>query len=165
MNEHQWEDCGVIGSDTNPIYKQSQLINQFGKVDNENYRTWTGCDMCMFRLLDDDGPGGGDELMSSKTGLSMEYVIADVLLDGDFERFMFVIRFIRLTAVDDVVDSFLSLLLFDDCEDPVEEHENDIYSCVCFAGSVFVYLPPVTTVSLFLKNVSTLPNGLDHTDP
>lgn len=84
--------------------------------------------MCMFLLLDDEGPGGGDELMSSKTGLSIEYVIADVLLDGDLERFMFVIRFIRLTAVDDVVDSFLSLLLFDDCEEPFAIHKNSSFS-------------------------------------
>lgn len=72
--------------------------------------------MCMFRLLEDDGPGGGDELMSSKTGLSMEYVAAVVLFDGDFERFILVIRFIRLTADDDVAVSFLSLLLL---EEPV----------------------------------------------
>lgn len=78
----------------------------------------------MFRLFDDDGPGGGgDELMSSKTGLSIEYVAADVLFDGDFERFIFVIRFIRLTAVEDVAVSFLSLLLFEDCEEPVAIHE------------------------------------------
>lgn len=71
--------------------------------------------MWMFLLLDDDGPGGGDALMSSKTGLSIEYVIAVVLLDGDLERFIFVIRFIRLTAEEeDVVDSFLSLLLADE---------------------------------------------------
>ncbi len=54
--------------------------------------------------------------MSSKTGLSIEYVAADVLLDGDFERFIFVIRFIRLTADEDV--SFLSLPLIADCEEP-----------------------------------------------
>lgn len=66
---------------------------------------------------------------------------ADVLVDGDLERFMFVIRFIRLTADDEVPESFL---LLDDCEE----------------------LPPVPAESLFLlKNVSTLPNGLDHTDP
>lgn len=53
--------------------------------------------------------------MSSNTGLSIEYVIADVLFDGDLERFMFVIRFIRLTAEeDDVADSFLSLILDDE---------------------------------------------------
>lgn len=99
--------------------------------------------MCIFLLLDDDGPGGGDELMSSKTGLSIEYVTAVVLLEGDFDRFMFVIRFIRLTAEEDVADSFLSLLPFD-CEEQ----------------------PPVTVASFFLlKKVSTLPKGLDHTDP
>lgn len=74
----------------------------------------------MFRLLEEDGPGGGDELMSSKTGLSIEYEAADVLFDGDFERFMLVIRFIRLTAVEDVAGSFFPLLLlFDDCDEPV----------------------------------------------
>lgn len=66
-------------------------------------------------MLDDDGPGGGDALMSSNTGLSIEYVIAVVLLDGDLDRFIFVIRFIKLTAEDvDVVDSFLSLLLLEE---------------------------------------------------
>lgn len=95
--------------------------------------------MCMFLLLDDEGPDGGDELMSSKTGLSIEYVIADVLLDGDLERFMFVIRFIRLTAVDDVVDSFLSLLLFDDCEEPFGIHENSSYFTSILQAISFTY--------------------------
>lgn len=94
--------------------------------------------MWIFLLLADDGPGGGEALMSSKTGLSIEYAAAVVLLDGDFERFMFVIRFIRLTAVD--ADSFFSLPL--DCDEPG------------------------VTASLFLlKNVSTFPKGLDQTDP
>lgn len=115
----------------------------------------------MFLLFEDDGPGGGDELMSSNTGLSIEYVIADVLLEGDFDRFMFVIRFIRLTAVDDVADSFLSLLLFRDWDDP----DKTIFVHGPFYRQLHFYLPPVTAVSFFLKNVSTLPNGLDHTDP
>lgn len=45
--------------------------------------------------------------ISSKTGLSIEYAVVE--LTGDFERFIFVKRFIRLTVVDDaehVVESF-----------------------------------------------------------
>lgn len=116
----------------------------------------------MLRLFEDDGPDGGDELMSSKTGLSMEYVAAVVLFDGDFDRFIFVIRFIRLTAVDDVTLSLLSLLLLDDCEPAsttfgkiLVVRENSInYSPVTVVGSLFL-----------LKKVSTLPIGLDHTVP
>lgn len=67
----------------------------------------------MLRLAAVDGPGGGDALMSSKTGLSIEYVMADVLLDGDLDRFIFVMRFIRLTAEEEDGSSFLSLLVFD----------------------------------------------------
>lgn len=49
---------------------------------------------------------------SSNTGLSIEYAL-DEFGVGDFERFMCVSLFIRLTADDDV-ESFLSLL-DDDC--------------------------------------------------
>lgn len=50
------------------------------------------------------GGGGGVSfnvtVLSSNTGLSIEY---EGLLPGDFDRFIFVIRLIRLTVVDDCV--------------------------------------------------------------
>lgn len=47
--------------------------------------------------------------ISSKTGLSIEYVGA-VELTGDFERFIFVKRLIRLTVVEEVEVVFESFL-------------------------------------------------------
>lgn len=64
--------------------------------------------------------------MSSKTGLSMEYEAAVVLFEGDFDRLMLVIRFIRLTAEEEEEedDSFFSLLLFDGWDDePFNKNE------------------------------------------
>lgn len=107
----------------------------------------------VFRLLVGIVGGAVAPAISSKTGLSIEYVGA-VELIGDLERFMFVKRLIRLTVVDeveDVLDSFLAipfewlLLLL------------SILHCGDAACAALLDLRP--------KNASTCwPNGLDHTD-
>lgn len=58
----------------------------------------------VFRLFVGIVGGAVAPAMSSNTGLSIEYVSA-VELTGDFERFIFVKRLMRLTVVEEVDDA------------------------------------------------------------
>lgn len=79
----------------------------------------------VFRLLDGRFGGAVTPAISSNTGLSMEYADAGELT-GDFERFMFVKRLMRLAVVDDGVDeAFASFLLI-----PVDWPLVSILDCV-----------------------------------
>lgn len=130
-----------------------------------NYRTWTGCDnwTLLFDDDDDDETGGGFVILVLVFGIIVGSSNTGLLTPvGDFERFIFVKRFIKLTADD---DSFLSLLFDDTCAFDVFV---DVDACaieppILLPEDSFLFAGPLNDFRL--KNDSTCcPSGFTQTD-